>query len=174
MNSDKKVVYIDNSQGHQKDTSQLDENDMHLTPTNNSISNEKYEHNNSSSKKHQMVEDNFLNDDLDETYIAENIEDVQTNLENTNLNDPIKEEENYDSLDYSSNDDSDTSSIQSGGDYDNASVSSLNTEELLKVDPLYFRLTKFLQSGGVNVAQILMGIKDELKQLNTNLANMAK
>lgn len=53
---------------------------------------------------------------------------------------------------------------------DDASVSSLNTDELLKVDPMYFRLTKFLQTGGMNVAEILSGIHLEMKNLNENLS----
>lgn len=56
---------------------------------------------------------------------------------------------------------------------DDASVSSLATEDLLKVDPMYFRLTKFLQTGGMNVAEILSGIHQEMKNLNENLSKLA-
>jgi hypothetical protein len=70
---------------------------------------------------------------------------------------------------YSSDGDvSNNSNIQE----DAASVSSLDTEDLLRVDPLYYRLTRFLQTGGVNVAEILFGIKEEMVMLNKNISNM--
>ena len=56
---------------------------------------------------------------------------------------------------------------------DDVSVSSLATDDLLKVDPMYFRLTKFLQTGGMNVAEILSGIHEEMKNLNENLSKLA-
>ena len=60
-----------------------------------------------------------------------------------------------------------------GGYDDNASddVSSLSTTDLLRVDPLYYRLTKFLQTGGddgsdpENVAEILKKINMQLENI---------
>ena len=75
---------------------------------------------------------------------------------------------------------SDSDYISEGGDDvsnissdDAASVSSLATDELLKVDPMYYRLTQFLQTGGMNVAEILSGIHLEMKALNENLHKLA-
>jgi len=70
---------------------------------------------------------------------------------------------------YYSSDDDGSSSQYGGEGSDSASVSSIATDDLLKVDPLYFRLTKFLQSGGMNVAEILGGIHLELVKMNERL-----
>lgn len=54
------------------------------------------------------------------------------------------------------------------------SISSLDTDAILNVDPLYFRLTKFLQTGGEepeNVAEILKKINMNLDKMNTNIEN---
>ena len=62
------------------------------------------------------------------------------------------------------------SSISSG-----SSVSTVNTSDLLSVDPMYIRLTKFLETnvklegGGnkkVNVTELLSEISDSLKDIN--------
>lgn len=50
-----------------------------------------------------------------------------------------------------------------------SSVSSVLTENLLKLDPLYIRLTKFLQHEDQNITEVLFGIQNELKTLNLNL-----
>ena len=58
---------------------------------------------------------------------------------------------------------------------DASSVSSLDTDAILNVDPLYFRLTKFLQTGGSepeNVAEILKKINTNLELMNQNLMNL--
>lgn len=57
----------------------------------------------------------------------------------------------------------------------NSSVSSLDTDAILNVDPLYFRLTKFLQTGGdepENVAEILKKINTNLEFMNQNLMKL--
>ena len=58
---------------------------------------------------------------------------------------------------------------------DASSISSLDTDAILNVDPLYFRLTKFLQTGGSepeNVAEILKKINTNLELMNNNLMNL--
>ena len=60
-------------------------------------------------------------------------------------------------------------------DGDSSSISSLDTDAILNVDPLYFRLTKFLQTGGSepeNVAEILQKINTNLELMNQNLMNL--
>jgi hypothetical protein len=53
---------------------------------------------------------------------------------------------------------------------DNESIQSILTDDILNLDPLYFRLTKFLHSkDGENVADILKEILDNLKDLNINI-----
>tara|TARA_Y100000389_G_scaffold201218_2_gene243346 strand:+ start:3048 stop:3482 length:435 start_codon:yes stop_codon:yes gene_type:complete len=57
-----------------------------------------------------------------------------------------------------------------GGGYASDDASSINTDEILKVDPLYLRLTKFLQSeDGESVANTLKKINNQLELLNANL-----
>ena len=58
------------------------------------------------------------------------------------------------------------------GGYVSDDASSINTDEILKVDPLYLRLTKFLQNDdGESVANTLKKINNQLELLNTNLSN---
>lgn len=52
------------------------------------------------------------------------------------------------------------------------SLCSLTTEDLFKLDPMYFRLTKFLAHDGVNIAEIFIGVKKELQNLNEQLRLM--
>lgn len=66
--------------------------------------------------------------------------------------------------------DSDDDSAYDDDNLDSASsVSSVLTENLLKLDPLYIRLTKFLQHEDQNITEVLFGIQTELKTLNLNL-----
>lgn len=69
--------------------------------------------------------------------------------------------------------------ILSGGDSsDVSSVSSIDTiktADVLSIDPMYYRLTKFLQTaGGTNVADILDRMTNQLDILNNNIEKMAK
>ena len=66
--------------------------------------------------------------------------------------------------------DSDDDTAYDDDNLDSASsVSSVLTENLLKLDPLYIRLTKFLQHEDQNITEVLFGIQNELKTLNLNL-----
>ena len=63
-----------------------------------------------------------------------------------------------------------------GGGYESdgmlSDTSSVSTNQILSIDPLYLRLTKFLQTeDGVSVAQTLKDIHKELLNLNNNLSN---
>lgn len=69
------------------------------------------------------------------------------------------------------------SSISSG-----SSVSTVNTADLLSVDPMYIRLTKFLETnvklegGGdkkVNVTELLSDISSSLKDINVTFKEMS-
>ena len=58
--------------------------------------------------------------------------------------------------------------VQSGG-YE-SETSSVSTNQILSIDPLYLRLTKFLQTDdGTSVAQTLTNIHKELVSLNSTL-----
>ena len=73
--------------------------------------------------------------------------------------------------------------VQEGGDDDMHSVSSMesgissvNTNQILELDPMYIRLTKFLQTGGdnkKNMADILLDISNNFTKLNENLENLS-
>lgn len=74
--------------------------------------------------------------------------------------------------------DADNNNEMSGGYDDDASsrssdVSSLSTSDLLRVDPLYYRLTKFLQTGGDDGSEP-QNVAEILKQINMNLEKMAQ
>jgi len=66
----------------------------------------------------------------------------------------------------------DSDNDERSGGYASDDVSSINTDEILKVDPLYLRLTKFLHDDdGESVANNLKKINNQLQLLNTNLSN---
>ena len=56
-----------------------------------------------------------------------------------------------------------------------SNASSVATSAILEMDPMYIRLTKFLQTGGdnnKNLADILLDISNNFEKLNTNLENL--
>ena len=66
-------------------------------------------------------------------------------------------------------DNEDNEGYMSGGDA-SSSISSVSTSKLFECDPMYIRLTQFLQaSNGDNISNVLMGIQQELKRLNDHL-----
>ena len=66
-------------------------------------------------------------------------------------------------------DDAADEGYMSGGDA-SSSISSVSTSKLFECDPMYIRLTQFLQaSNGDNISNVLLGIQHELKRLNDNL-----
>tara|TARA_B100000497_G_scaffold117883_1_gene143599 strand:- start:7163 stop:7684 length:522 start_codon:yes stop_codon:yes gene_type:complete len=123
-----------------------------------------------------IVEDGFKKPEVEEV-TKNNIEDGVENLES-------KEEVIVNNVEVVENDDDlneNEGSIFGGGDGyksepdDASSVSSLDTDAILNVDPLYFRLTKFLQTGGdepENVAEILKKINTNLEFMNQNLMKL--
>jgi hypothetical protein len=94
--------------------------------------------------------------------------------------DTIDEDTPDDIVDEDTPDDIDDEDIMSGG-YESEKLEddteSLDTQAILNVDPLYFRLTKFLQTRGggpendepENVAEILKKINMNLDMMNINL-----
>jgi len=62
-----------------------------------------------------------------------------------------------------------------GSQYGGSDVSSVNTNQILEMDPMYIRLTKFLQTGGENnknLADILLDISNNFTKLNENLEKL--
>ena len=100
----------------------------------------------------------------------------RVNMSNVKLDSPVLEQNGgNDDDDGDGDDDGDASdahsvsSIESGG-------SSVNTEQILEMDPMYIRLTKFLQTGGdnnKNMADILLDISNSFTKLNENLENLS-
>lgn len=61
-------------------------------------------------------------------------------------------------------------------DSDISGGSSVNTTQILEMDPMYIRLTKFLQTGGENnknLADILLDISNNFTKLNENLEKLS-
>ena len=100
---------------------------------------------------------------------------------------PINNQDSDNSSDNDSGNDSgnETDSIVSGGGSINSSISnssSVNTADILAVDPLYLRLTKFLETptmeGGSknnkNIAEILNDISSTLRNMNTTFDKFEK
>ena len=112
-----------------------------LIPTNNVIP--EYTKENTRIESEEFIQ-NDVNDDDDEYEEFTNKEDLLLNLK------------------------------QSGYESDGGSISdsdSVATTDILKIDPLYLRLTKFLQTNdGESVADTLKKINEQLVMLNTNLS----
>ena len=100
---------------------------------------------------------------------------------------PINNQDSDNSSDSDTDNDSgnETDSIVSGGGSINSSISnssSVNTADILAVDPLYLRLTKFLETptmeGGSknnkNIAEILNDISSTLRNMNTTFDKFEK
>ena len=112
-----------------------------LIPTNNVIP--EYTKENTRIESEEFIQ-NDVNDDEDEYEEFTNKEDLLLNLK------------------------------QSGYESDGGGISdsdSVATTDILKIDPLYLRLTKFLQTNdGESVADTLKKINEQLVMLNTNLS----
>ena len=112
-----------------------------LIPTNNVIP--EYTKENTRIESEEFIQ-NDVNDDDDEYDEFTNKEDLLLNLK------------------------------QSGYESDGGGISdsdSVATTDILKIDPLYLRLTKFLQTNdGESVADTLKKINEQLVMLNTNLS----
>lgn len=112
------------------------------------------------SKLKETIENDDDNDDivsLNESFNSNN------NDEQENQNDESIEDINI----LSGGDSSDASSV--------SSIDTIKTADVLSIDPMYYRLTKFLQTaGGTNVADILDRMTNQLDTLNNNIEKMAK
>ena len=123
--------------------------------------------------------------ELDDDFTAEE----RVNMMKVNKNGGGEQEHEHESADESldKSEDGNFREELEGGD-DSLSVdsdlsggSSVNTNQILEMDPMYIRLTKFLQTGGENnknLADILLDISNNFTKLNENLeklgANMTK
>ena len=112
-----------------------------------------------------------------------NNSDTDSDTDDTPINN--QDSDNSSDNDSDSGNDSETDSIVSGGGSINSSISnssSVNTADILAVDPLYLRLTKFLETptmeGGSknnkNIAEILNDISSTLRNMNTTFDKFEK
>lgn len=115
-----------------------------------------------------------LEEDLDEN---ENLEKL--NLMNSKSKSNLQlggDNEDEDGEDYSEDEDDLKSEMSEMSENSHlSSTSSLSTSAILEMDPMYIRLTKFLQTGGdnnKNLADILNDISNNFEKLNTNLENL--
>ena len=137
--------------------------------------------NNQSSQNFTNMSKNNSNTDSD------NDSDNDSDTDDT----PINNQDSDNSSDSDTGNDSgndsgnETDSIVSGGGSINSSISnssSVNTADILAVDPLYLRLTKFLETptmeGGSknnkNIAEILNDISSTLRNMNTTFDKFEK
>ena len=198
MNSEKKkIIYVNNNQTFQNNSSLQNveqkkpfisiktSDEDYFTKVNSesqNINNDKNEFETISDDNNQNS--GYENNDVDEIIGGNNFnqeiknESIDENtFESTNEN---INETSVDSEKYSDISDDDSSSYQSGSgskkdlELDNDDVSSndsVDTNELLRLDPLYYRLTKFLKCSmsEQNITDILADIRDELRKINNNL-----
>ena len=104
------------------------------------------------------------------------VEDI-VNISNVKLNSENLEQDggNGDNRDNARDGDGDGDYAQSVSSLDSGG-SSVNTAQILELDPMYIRLTKFLQTGGdnnKNMADILLDISNSFIKLNENLENLS-
>jgi hypothetical protein len=145
--------------------------------------NEEYSNKNLSKDNKSQFTDNTQFSDVGETnYSGGGKEDNHEYNDGNNGNNrggDSEEHEGGDSEEQERGDDD----VQEGGDDDMHSVSSMesgissvNTNQILELDPMYIRLTKFLQTGGdnkKNMADILLDISNNFTKLNENLENLS-
>lgn len=103
---------------------------------------------------------------VEETLVTRDIYNTKVEADN--------EDEEYEDYDTSNNEDillnlNNSGYESDGGMSDNDSIA---TDDILRVDPLYMRLTKFLATDdGESVASTLKKINEQLVALNANLSN---
>lgn len=119
---------------------------------------------------------------VDEVEVEDDAEPIKVENDEPVKDDdePIKVEEDIEVVEVVDDVDDADANKMSGGEYDDDAssrssddVSSLSTTDLLRVDPLYFRLTKFLQTSG-NDGSEPQNVAEILKQINMNLEKMTE
>lgn len=144
----------------------INEEDDAINNTNENDSQEKQD--DSYVNKDVSIEDTIVNSNVYENNVEEG-----TYNENDTYNDNVDDNEFED---YTSNTDDMLLNLrqQSGYESDGGDISdndSIATVDILRVDPLYLRLTKFLETDdGESVANTLKKINEQLITLNTNLS----
>lgn len=123
-------------------------------------------------------EEDGNNDNITNTEMIPPTNNVIYTKENTRINTDFDVDEEYENEEYeeiSNQDDLLLKMKQSGYDSDGGDISdsdSVATIDILNIDPLYLRLTKFLQTkDGESVAETLQKINEQLVMLNANLKN---
>jgi hypothetical protein len=112
------------------------------------------------SDRSENSENSDYSDDDTVTEDAVAVDNMPKTIETGAVNEHVQEE-------YSSDEDSIAPIRELHSD--DESLSSLNTNDILKVDPVYYRLTKFLQTDSENVAEVLASMRDEIKNLNNSI-----
>lgn len=134
------------------------------------------------SDSRETLNDISVNKDvsIEDTVVDTNAYDT-ANIEEDTYDDTVEEDTYNNNVDdnefedYTSNNDDMLLNLkQSGYDSDGGDISdndSIATVDILRVDPLYLRLTKFLETDdGESVANTLKKINEQLITLNTNLS----
>ena len=197
-NSDEEegILYGGNNLSNSSETLEekiIDQSEIHKEPIKKSveINEEPIEDTEEISEELNAEHNEELNEELNEEHNEEQF-DINENGNNKEVN--VDEEVNIDeevNVDEEVNDDKLLldHSFNGGGyvpkklDDETATIiSSVDTDNILSVDPLYFRLTKFLQTsqeedGGEepqNIADILKKINMNLDKMNTHLENYIK
>ena len=187
----RKVIYLDensntsNNQGEIATDTQFEVKEQFGSGNHNS----QQDNNNVDNINNNNV-DNMNNNNNNNNNINNNSNNSNNNNNNTdsdNDDTTINNQDPDNSSDNDSDNDSDneTDSIVSGGGSINSSISnssSVNTADILAVDPLYLRLTKFLETptmeGGSknnkNIAEILNDISSTLRNMNTTFDKFEK
>lgn len=112
----------------------------------------------------------YVNDDDNEQSDNEQSDNEEVyESENKDLNEVNDNTEEYE-LSMTKNESIGGDDVQSISD-----ISEVATEEIFKIDPMYLRLTKFLQTNdGENVADMLKKVSIQLENLNANLSQFVK
>lgn len=119
---------------------------------------------------HDEIEENTY-DHVEQSTNLVNEENTRIVVDDSN-NKEEEEQEEYE--EFANKDDLLLNLKQSGYESDGGDISdseSVATTDILKIDPLYLRLTKFLQTNdGESVAETLKKINEQLVTLNANLS----
>lgn len=161
MNETKKIVYVGGDVNHQS-TLNNNNNDNHVVQEGNGYKHDRsFENSNGYPSNVKFGGDTKNSEKKNESEYHSEDEDSESESEDTNFNE------------------NDKKSSLSAEDDELSDSESVKTDDLLRLDPLYFRLTKFLQcSQGnesssekpQNITDVLFDIRNELRGLNMNFS----
>ena len=175
----KKVIYLE---------SEEDGTIENLTKSNKGVDGQFRDNNQFEEDDNETSDDENNENNNNENNNNENNNNENNNNENNNNENNNNENNNNETSDYENNNnetsdyENNNNDVQDGGN-ESESDESVATDDILAVDPMYVRLTKFLEtnvkleSGGTqtkNITEILYELSDTFKKFNQTFTKVEK